>query len=56
MTFRSCREKGSIRKTRLATKFMTSQPGYLTIKIHILPNTSQSKDNQALKFGQLIEC
>ena len=25
------------------------------IKIHILPNISRSKDNQATKFGQLIE-
>ena len=29
---------------------------WLTNKaIHILPNTSRSKDNQATKFGQLIE-
>ena len=34
---------------------MTSQPGLQTIAIHILPNISQSKDNQAMKFGQLIE-
>ena len=34
---------------------MTSQPGLQTIAIHILPNTSQSKGNQAIKFGQLIE-
>ena len=34
---------------------MTSQPGYLTIKIHILPNISRSKGNQTLKFCQLIE-
>ena len=26
-----------------------------TIQIHILPNTSRSKDNQTMKFGQLIE-
>ena len=24
--------------------------------MHILPNISRSKDNQAIKFGQLIEC
>ena len=24
--------------------------------IHILPNNSRSKDNQTMKFGQLIEC
>ena len=35
---------------------MTSQPGLQTIAIHILPNISQSKGNQAMKFGQLIEC
>ena len=34
---------------------MTSQSGLQTIAIHILPNISQSKDNQAMKFGQLIE-
>ena len=34
---------------------MTSQPGLQTIAIHILPNISQSKGNQAIKFGQLIE-
>ena len=34
---------------------MTSQPGLQTVAIHILPNISQSKDNQTMKFGQLIE-
>ena len=34
---------------------MTSQPGEETIAIHILPNISRSKGNQAMKFGQLIE-
>ena len=34
---------------------MTSDPGKQTISIHILPNISRSKDNQAMKFGQLIE-
>ena len=34
---------------------MTSKPGLLTIAIHILPNFSQGKDNQTMKFGQLIE-
>ena len=33
---------------------MTSQPGQQTIIIHILPNISQSKGNQAMKFGQVI--
>ena len=35
---------------------MTSQPDLQTIAIHILPNISQSKGNQTMKFGQLIEC
>ena len=39
----------------LISKFMTSQPGFQTIAIHILPNILQSKDNQTMKFGQLIE-
>ena len=34
---------------------MTSQHGKQTIVIHIFPNISRSKDNQAMKFGQLIE-
>ena len=34
---------------------MTSQPGEQTIAIHILPNMSRSKGNQAIKYGQLIE-
>ena len=34
---------------------MTSQPGQQTIAIHVLPNISRSKDNQTMKFGQLIE-
>ena len=34
---------------------MTSQAGRQTITIQILPNISKNKDNQTLKFGQLIE-
>ena len=34
---------------------MTSQPGLETMAIHILPNISQSKGNQTVKFGKLIE-
>ena len=34
---------------------MTSQPGQQTIAIHILPDISRSKGNQAIKFGQLVE-
>ena len=42
-TFWSYRKNGFIRKIRLTSKFMTSQPGLQTIAIHILPNISQSK-------------
>ena len=34
---------------------MTSDPGKQTISIQILPNISRSKDDQAMKFGQLIK-
>ena len=34
---------------------MTSQPGLQTIVIHVLPNMSQSKGNQTMKFGQCLE-
>ena len=34
---------------------MTSQPGLQTVAIQILPNISQSKGNQTMKFGQLLE-
>ena len=34
---------------------MTSQPKKQTVAIHILPNISRSKGNQAMKFDQLIE-
>ena len=34
---------------------MMSQPGKQVIAIHLLPNISRKKDNQAIKFGQLIE-
>ena len=35
---------------------MTSQPGKQTIAMHILHHISRSKNNQTVKFGQLIEC
>ena len=47
-------KNGLIRKIRLISKFMTTQPGKQTITIHTLPNTSRSKDNQTMRFGQLI--
>ena len=34
---------------------MSPQSGLQTIAIHILLNISQSKGNQRMKFGQLIE-
>ena len=34
---------------------MTSQPRKQTIATQILPKISKSKDNQVIKFGQLIE-
>ena len=34
---------------------MTSQSGKYTTGIYILPSTSRSKDNQTMKFSQLIE-
>ena len=50
---------GYVEKTdgleRLTSKFMTPQPGSQTFAIHILPNMSQSKSNQTMKFSQLIE-
>ena len=55
MIFWSCRKNGLIRKIRLISKFMTSEPGLQTIAIHILPMISQRKGNQAMKFGQLIK-
>ena len=33
---------------------MTSQTGQKIITMHVLSNISRSKDNQAMKFGQLI--
>ena len=48
-------KNGLIKKIRLTSKFMTSQPGLQTIARYILSNISQSKGNQTIKFGQLIE-
>ena len=33
---------------------MTLQPGLQAVAIHIFIGISRSKDNQAMKFGQLI--
>ena len=48
-------EKRLIKKIKLTSNLMTSQTGLQAIAIHILPNISQSKGNQTIKFGQLIE-
>ena len=34
---------------------MTSQTEKETIAMHIFPNISRGKDNQTMKFGQLVE-
>ena len=50
------RKNDLIKKIRLISKFLTSQPGKQTIGIHILPNISRSKGNQqTMNFGQLVE-
>ena len=55
LAFWSCRRNDLIRKKSSMSKLLTSQPGWQTITVHILPNISRSKGNQTLKFGQLIE-
>ena len=54
--FLTMQENSLIRKTRLTTKCLTPQTGKQVTKRHIFLNTSRHKDNQAMKFGQLIEC
>ena len=44
-----------MRKLRLISKFMASQPGQQIITIYILSDISRRKGNQTMKFGQLIE-
>ena len=44
-----------IRNIGLISKIMTSQSENQTIVIQVLPNISRNKDNQTMKFGQLIE-
>ena len=39
-----------IKKIRLISNFMVSQPGKQTIVKHILTNISKSKGNQTMKF------
>ena len=44
-----------IRKIILISKFMTSQPVWQRITIHILYNILQSKSNQTMKSGQILK-
>ena len=44
-----------IRKIRLISKFITSQPEKQAIAIHILPNISRSKGNQTMASAELIK-
>ena len=46
---------GLIRKIRLISKYMTSQPRKQTNAIHILLNISRSKGYQKIKLGYVIE-
>ena len=56
MAFWSCIKKpGLIRKVRLISKFLTSEPEEQYIAIHILSNTPRGKGNHTTKFGQLIK-
>ena len=48
-------KNGLIRKIRVFSKFMASQPEKLTMAIHILPNISRSKVKSDSKSGKLIE-
>ena len=48
-------QNGLMRKVSLISNFMTSQPSLQITVIHILPNILRSKDNQTMKFGQLIK-
>ena len=44
-----------MRKRGLISRSMKSSTRKQIIAIHIFPNISRSKGNQAIKFGQLIE-
>ena len=43
------------KRLRLILKFGTSENGKQIITIHGLPSISRSKENQIMKFGQLME-
>ena len=44
-----------LNRLSLTSKFMTLQPCFQTIPGLILPNISQSRGSQTMKFGQLTE-
>ena len=52
LTFWSCRKNRLIRKTNFKIYDVTT---WLTITINILSNILQSKGNETIEFGQLIE-
>ena len=56
LDFLVMQQNGLIRKIRLISNFLTSQPGQQTIVIQLLPVISKSKGNQTMKFSLLIEC
>ena len=49
-------QNGLIKKARLISNFVTSQPGPQTTLMHVLSKISRSKSNQTMKFAQLKEC
>ena len=53
LTLWSCRKKDFIRKIELISKFMASQPGYLTIAIHILHKISWVKGNETWSINRI---
>ena len=55
LDFQFMQKSDLIRKIRLISKLLTSQPGKQTIAIQILTNILRSKGNQRRKLGQLME-
>ena len=55
LDFLIMQQNNLIRKIRLSSNFMTSQPGQQTIIIHVFTNILGSKGNQTMKLGHLIE-
>ena len=44
-----------MRKIRLISNFMTSEPVQKKFAVHTLPNVSRGKSNQPMKFGKIIK-